>query len=312
MGEEGLASDGERMVVEREIENDVNEGKTGEAGEGKGEEHANRPGAVGPAESADDDEENEPAGDGKEAEAEKCAESENEAGEEGRQRTLKAPGEVCQPEGGGGEGEQEQVRRGAKQEQGGNRAGKQRGVERDAVKHKVGGEEVDRDDAECAQEGEEAAVVGYPIFIGLNVGNEGLSFRCFTVNVQNSADEAFLNFLESDVAKAGLKLTTFAQPALEPLVKLVMGMTKIVAQRHQNVPVQDIYLGLDFGENAMGARLAVGDYIAVQIPENFTSIWDWNDWVYDPGNGHIVSKADPDKLIPYNYIVFGVSRYEGE
>jgi hypothetical protein len=26
----------------------------------------------------------------------------------------------------------------------------------------------------------------------------------------------------------------------------------------------------------------------------------------------IVARDDPDKLIPYNYVVFGVSRYEGD
>src|SRR5712692_703051 len=61
-----------------------------------------------------------------------------------------------------------------------------------------------------AQEGEQVAVIGYPIFIGLNVGSEGVSFRCYTVNVKNDADEAFLDFLESDVAKGGLKLATIA------------------------------------------------------------------------------------------------------
>ena len=31
-----------------------------------------------------------------------------------------------------------------------------------------------------------------------------------------------------------------------------------------------------------------------------------------PGSGLIVDRADGNKLIPYNYMVFGVSRYEGE
>ncbi|MEZ4524967.1 MAG: hypothetical protein R2941_03495 [Desulfobacterales bacterium] len=33
--------------------------------------------------------------------------------------------------------------------------------------------------------------------------------------------------------------------------------------------------------------------------------------VYHPGNGQIVNKEDSTKLIPYNFIVFSVSRYEG-
>ena len=39
-------------------------------------------------------------------------------------------------------------------------------------------------------------------------------------------------------------------------------------------------------------------------------MWDWKDWIYDPRNGHVVHKDDPAQLIPYNYIVFGISRYE--
>jgi hypothetical protein len=46
--------------------------------------------------------------------------------------------------------------------------------------------------------------------------------------------------------------------------------------------VQDCYLGLDFAGTSMGARLAVGDYIAVQIPEKLQQVWYWDDWVYGP------------------------------
>ena len=162
-----------------------------------------------------------------------------------------------------------------------------------------------------AQEGEHAAVVGYPVFVGLNVGTEGVAFRCFTVNVKNDADEAFLEFLASDVAKAGLKLATVAQPSLGPFVQIAKGLTTMIARRNRNVPVQDFYLGLDFSGTTMGARLAIGDYIAVQIPESLQTVWRWQDWVYDPGNGHIVSRAGPAQLIPYNYVVLGVSPYEG-
>jgi hypothetical protein len=60
----------------------------------------------------------------------------------------------------------------------------------------------------------------------------------------------------------------------------------------------------------MGARLAPGSYLAVQIPGGLETVWDWNDWIYDPRNGHVVHRDDPSQLIPYNYIVFGISRYE--
>src|SRR5271165_2093977 len=163
-----------------------------------------------------------------------------------------------------------------------------------------------------AREGERAAVRGYPIFVGLGVGTVGVAFHFHTVNVKNDADEAFLDFLEGDAFKAGLKLATTVQPAIAPLSGMAVALTERIGQRNRNVSVQDCYLGLDFAGTAMGARLAVGDYIAVQIPEKLQRVWDWQDWVYDPRAGLIVSRADPNAFIPYNYVVFGVSRYEGE
>jgi hypothetical protein len=35
-----------------------------------------------------------------------------------------------------------------------------------------------------------------------------------------------------------------------------------------------------------------------------------SEWVYNSANGQVVNKADPKQLIPYNYIVFGISRYD--
>jgi hypothetical protein len=163
-----------------------------------------------------------------------------------------------------------------------------------------------------AREGERAAVRGYPIFVGLGVGAVGVAFQFHTVNVKNDDDEAFLDFLEGDAFKSGLKLATTAQPAIAPLSGMALALTKSIAQRNSNVSVQDCYLGLDFAGTAMGARLAIGDYIAVQVPEKLQRIWDWQDWVYEPSAGLIVSREDPASLIPYNYVVFGVSRYEGE
>lgn len=162
-----------------------------------------------------------------------------------------------------------------------------------------------------ARDGEHVAVINYPLFIGLNVGSDGLSFRCFTVNVQNESDEAFLGFLESDVFRAGLKLASVAQPAIAPLSGMAVGLTRAIATRNRNVPVQDFYMGLDFSNVPTGARLAEGAYLAVQIPETLLAAWCWDDWVYGPRHGQVVSRADPGRVLPYNYIVFGVSRHEG-
>jgi hypothetical protein len=161
------------------------------------------------------------------------------------------------------------------------------------------------------REGEQAAIIGYPIFVGLNVSTEGVAFKCFTVNVKNDNDETFLNALESDVFKAGLKLANTLQPAIAPLAGMALALTKSIASRNRNVPVQEFYMGLDFTNIPTGARLAEGAYIAVQIPEMIQTVWDWSEWVYNPLNGQLVKQAEPTQLIPYNYIVFGVSRYDG-
>jgi len=163
-----------------------------------------------------------------------------------------------------------------------------------------------------ARQGEEAAIIGYPIFVGLHVGAEGVAFKCYTVNVKNDHDEALLDFLDTDVFKGGLKLISTLQPAIAPLSGMAVALTKSIAERHRNVPVQEFYMGLDFEHPATRARLAVGSYVAVQIPQSQQRVWDWNDWGYHLASGQLLSKDDRKQMIPYNYLVFGVSRYSGE
>ncbi len=162
-----------------------------------------------------------------------------------------------------------------------------------------------------AEQNSTAGVINYPIFIGLNVGTEGTMFRCFTVNVQNETDEKLLAAFDSEVFKKGLKLASVAQPALAPLSEIAIGLTRAVASRNRNVPVQNIQMGLDFGGTRLGARLAQGDYIAVQVPMRALSEWDWSDYTLNPRVGEIVRVADGEP-IPYNYFAFGVSAYKGE
>jgi len=157
-------------------------------------------------------------------------------------------------------------------------------------------------------EGNSAGIAGHPIFIGLNVGHQGLAFECSTINVKNDEDEAILQVLESPTFQNGLKLLTTAQPAIAPFTTISLGIVKYLAQKHKNVAVQKLYLGLDFEDAAMGIRLAEGNYIAVQVPTE-TSI-NWDKWIYKPTLGTIVHKAD-DSPLEYNYLVFRVSRYQG-
>jgi hypothetical protein len=158
------------------------------------------------------------------------------------------------------------------------------------------------------REGEEAAVIGYPIFVGLRVATDGLAFRGFTVNVKNDDDEALLSLMESDVMRSGLRLLSTAQPALAPLSGIAVALTTALAKRNRNVPVQDFFMGLDFSTIPTRARLREGAYIAVQIPQRLELAWDWADWVYDIKNGHIVHRDNRQALVPYNYVVLGVTR----
>lgn len=157
------------------------------------------------------------------------------------------------------------------------------------------------------RETEHAAIKGYPVFWGLNVGKNGVAFRCSTVNVKNDNDEAFLRVLESDVFKSGLQLATTLQPAIKPLSEIAQGMALALGNRNKNVKVQEFSLGLDFSHDVTGARLAEGSYVTIQIPEEEAEQWRWDDWHFDRQKGEVVHKTT-GHLIPYNYVVFAVSR----
>ncbi|PZN70502.1 MAG: hypothetical protein DM484_28375 [Candidatus Methylumidiphilus alinenensis] len=162
------------------------------------------------------------------------------------------------------------------------------------------------------QSGEHAGITGYPIFVGLRVGGEGVSFRCYTVNVKNDQDETFLEFLESDEFRQGLRLLEGAQPVIAPFSQMAYNLTRSIAKRNRNVPVQEFHMGLDFSDIPTRARLAEGAYIAVQIPESEQSGWDWGQWRFNPASGQIHHEESPQQMIPYNYLVFSISRYQGD
>jgi len=158
------------------------------------------------------------------------------------------------------------------------------------------------------QDGEHAPFRGDPIFVGLGVGSTGITFRCRTILVKNERVETFLNFLKSDVVKSGLKLATTAQPAIGPLSAMAYGLAETMANYRRNVSVQDFALGFDFGAGPAGVRLAEGAYLAAQIPD---MVWEWDQWVYHPASGLVVQQKDRTQQLPYNYLLFNVSRYEG-
>ena len=144
------------------------------------------------------------------------------------------------------------------------------------------------------REGDTRVSTATPSSLACMSATEGMAFKCRTINVQNDQDEAVLDFLESDVFKAGLKLVNTAQPVIAPFSELALGLARTIAKRHRNVSVQDFDLGLDFSTIPMGARLAEGSYLAVQIPENHQLRWDWHEWIYHPASEQVVQKATPN------------------
>lgn len=149
-----------------------------------------------------------------------------------------------------------------------------------------------------------AAVNGVPIFTGLTVPPDGLSFKAKTILVASKGDQALIDALQSSVFQDGLKLMGHLQPALPQLVSLVGGITQNLLKRRKNEQIQLFDLGLDFSESRTSARLRRGSYVVVQVPG--ASMWRWESWAFDQ---HTMSVVDADgKPAPYNTIVFGVTQ----
>lgn len=158
-----------------------------------------------------------------------------------------------------------------------------------------------------AQEGQGVGVTGYPVFVGLKVGKDGVKFRVRTVNVKNEDDERFLAFMSSDPFKNGLELINATNPLSPVVTTFATGLVDAIAKKDRNIPVQEFDMGLDFSAIRTRAKIREGSYIVVQAPD---LAWDWAKWTYSPATGQIVSKSDQTKTIPYNYIVFSVSKME--
>ncbi len=157
-----------------------------------------------------------------------------------------------------------------------------------------------------ALQGAGAGISGYPVFVGLRAGSEGVDFACTTTNISNDGDEKFLSFLNSDTFTKGLHLLNGLNPAVPVVTGFATGIATGVAQSHRNIPVQSFYLGLDFSTDVTHAKLKEGSYVAIQVPQR--AAWDWSQWVFSRAQGEIVSKTNHAVGVPLNYIVFAVSK----
>ena len=157
------------------------------------------------------------------------------------------------------------------------------------------------------RDGDNAAVSGVPIFTGLTVPPDGLSFKARTISIRSSGDETILNVLQSAAFRDGLKLLGKVQPALPQLVELAGGITENLMKRRLNKQVQTFDLGLDFSQSRTSARLRKGSYIVAQVGDSH--LWNWSNWCYDPNSMNIVNGSGA--VAPVNTIVFAVSDSEG-
>ena len=178
-----------------------------------------------------------------------------------------------------------------------------------SLNHLQGEPELLRFNTTCRlREGDQAPIAGRPVFVGLTVGSEGLEFQCRTVKVADPEDESFLGFLENGPFLGGLRASKVRQPAAALYADTAYHLTERIAAAERNTPVQAFQLGLGFGTGGVGARLAEGSYVAVQVPEGMSAGWYWEDWVYDPVRQRIMAADDLDEPIGFNYLVFSVNR----
>ncbi len=157
------------------------------------------------------------------------------------------------------------------------------------------------------RDGTSPSIAGAPIFMGLTVAADGISFKGRTVNVKSSMDNEILATLDTPAFKSGLTLLHTAQPALKPLTSLAAAMVGTIAKRSENRQVHSFELGLDFDGSATSARLRHGSYIVVQTDE--ASGWDWSLYEWNANGMALHPVGQPKERPGFNYMVFGVSPF---
>lgn len=159
-----------------------------------------------------------------------------------------------------------------------------------------------------------ADVLDYPIFVGFPAGNEGLTleYTTISVDVTNEDNQKILNVLNSEAFKAGVQLVSTLQPMLAPFSAMAVGLAKLIFDRKKSINIGPFKMGLDFSTIPLHSRLAPGSFIVAHLPEELQRTWKWSDWAYDIDSSLIVKKADPQQRIPYNYLIFSITRCQEE
>lgn len=160
-----------------------------------------------------------------------------------------------------------------------------------------------------ATDGASASLMSVPIFIGVSVGKNGISFEGRTVNLGSDLDDDLLAVLESGPLKEGLSLLTTLQPALKPFVGLAQGVVGAVLKRAHNKQIHAFKLGLDFASSQTGAKLRHGSFIVLQ--GDAAPGWTWSQYAWNASAQQVVD-AITGEPIPFNYMIFRVSPHDGD
>jgi len=154
-----------------------------------------------------------------------------------------------------------------------------------------------------------ASVHGVPIFMGVTVGANGISFEGRAINVGSSGDETVLSTFDTPAFQNGLGLLLSAQPALKPFTSLATAVVKSIAKKSKNKQVHNFNLGLDFSDTNSSVKLQYGSYIVVQA--NDSNGWEWGDYEWNRDTNMIESIKEKGKQFPFNFMVFGVTPFAG-
>ena len=170
-----------------------------------------------------------------------------------------------------------------------------------------GGERLQFQVSRRVDEDQPFLILAQPLFVGLTVGQEGVELRCRTLKVEDERDQEILSSFESEVSRQGLRLLPRRQPAAELSSDMAYLLTETVSRRIR--PILDFPVGLVLTPAARSAPLALGTYVAAQVPPGIVTGWDWEDWRYHPLSGQIVGREDPRERFPLNYLVLTVDRH---
>lgn len=151
-----------------------------------------------------------------------------------------------------------------------------------------------------------AGINGFPVFLGLKIGSEGLVMTADTVNVSNVNDVAMLAFMNDGTFQQGLQLINTTNPVMPIVTKFATGIFNMVGHRNDNIKVQHMNLGLDFSTVPTQAKLREGAYVLVQ--SDVKTDWKWEDWKYYPDKGEIRKVSDGTTQLNSNYMIFGISK----